>query len=237
MARVTIHVGGPSRPARPAFTDNPWQPNSTRLAVLVQLSTDAFTASRRNADREGRSVPEAIVSPQLSRRPLTPGQLAPQRRCLRAHAPIDGRTPVRKTAYTLSIVLGSILIIGGVATWIVVSTTLADQKIVVSDDASCLAGDEVDGPFSAYCEAMVIDKHALEATGGLRYAELDREDPKRQTAQTASFLQASLFTSVVAFGVAAMAIAVGVLFILIGLGIRDVTNRIRDLASRTPATA
>jgi hypothetical protein len=145
-------------------------------------------------------------------------------------------TPVRKTTYTLSIVLGSILIIGGVATWILVSTTLADQKITVSDDASCLAGDEVDGPFSAYCEAMVIDKHALEATGGLRYSELDREDPKRQTAQTASFLQASLFTSVVAFGVAAMAIAIGVLFILIGLGIRDVANRI-DVASRTPATA
>jgi hypothetical protein len=63
------------------------------------------------------------------------------------------------------------------------------------------------------------------------------EDPKRQTAQTASFLQASLFTSVVAFGVPAMAIAIGVLFILIGLGIRDVANRIRNLASRTPATA
>jgi hypothetical protein len=144
---------------------------------------------------------------------------------------------VRRTAYTLSVVLGSILIIGGVATWIVVSTTLADQKITVSDDASCLAGDEVDGPFSAYCQAKVIDKHALAATGGLRYAQLDQDDPKRQTAMTASFLQASLFTSVVAFGVAAMAIAVGVLFILIGLGIRDVANRIRDLASRTPATA
>jgi hypothetical protein len=144
---------------------------------------------------------------------------------------------VRKTAYTLSLVIGALLIIGGVTTWIVVSTTLADQKIVVSDDASCLAGDEVDGPFSAYCEAMVIDKHALEATGGLRYAELDQEDPKRQTAQTASFLQASLFTSVVAYGVAAMAIAIGVLFILTGLGIRDVANRIRDVASRTPTTA
>ena len=144
---------------------------------------------------------------------------------------------MRKTAYTLSIVIGSILIIGGVATWIVVSNTLADQKITVSPDASCLAGDEVNGPFSAYCEATVIDKHALEATGGLRYAELDREDPKRQTAQTASFLQASLFTSVVAFGAAAMAILIGVLFILIGLGIRDVSSRIRDLASRTPATA
>ena len=112
----------------------------------------------------------------------------------------------------------------------VVSNTLADQKITVSPDASCLAGDEVNGPFSAYCEATVIDKHALEATGGLRYAELEREDPKRQTAATASFLQASLFTSVVAFGAAAMAILIGLLFILIGLGIRDV-------ARRTPATA
>ena len=144
---------------------------------------------------------------------------------------------MRTTAYTQSIVIGALLIIGGIATWIVVSTTLADQKITVSDDASCLAGDEVDGPFSAYCQAKVIDKHALEATGGLRYAQLDQKDPKRQTAMTASFLQASLFTSVVAFGVAAMAIAVGVLFILIGLGIRDVNSQIRDLASRTPATA
>ena len=53
---------------------------------------------------------------------------------------------MRRTASTLSIVIGSLLIIGGVVTWIVVSTTLADQKITVSDDASCLAGDEVDGP-------------------------------------------------------------------------------------------
>jgi hypothetical protein len=144
---------------------------------------------------------------------------------------------MRNTASTLSLALGSLLIIGGVGTWILVSTTLADQKITVSDDASCLAGDEVDGPFSAYCQAMVIDKHALEATGGLRYAELDQDDPKRQTAMTASFLQASLFTSVMAYGVAAMAMAIGVLFILIGLGIRDVANRIRDVAGRTPATA
>jgi hypothetical protein len=143
---------------------------------------------------------------------------------------------VRKTTYILSVVIGSLLIIGGIATWILVSTTLADQKITVSDDADCLAGDEVDGPFSAYCQAKVIDKHALEATGGLRYAELDREDPKRQTAMTASFLQASLFTSIVAYGVAAIAIAIGVLFILIGLGIRDVADRIREMAGRTPAT-
>lgn len=132
---------------------------------------------------------------------------------------------MRKTAFIFSIVVGLILIIGGSVTWIVVSSTLADQKITVSDDASCLAGDEVNGPFSAYCEAKVIDQHALEATGGLHYSELDRDDPLRQTAASAAFLQASLFTSVVAFGVAGMAVLIGVLFILIGMGIKDVSNR------------
>lgn len=132
---------------------------------------------------------------------------------------------MRKTAYISSIVIGLVLIIGGVATWVMVSSTLADAKIVVAEDASCLAGDDVDGPFSAYCEAQVIDKHALEATGGLTYAELDREDPLRAVAQSAAFLRSSLFTSVVAFGVAAMAVLMGVVFILIGLGMKDVGER------------
>jgi hypothetical protein len=140
---------------------------------------------------------------------------------------------MRKVAYILSIVIGVVLIAGGIATWIVVSNTLSDQKITVSDDADCLAGDEVDGPLSAYCEAAIIDEHALDATGGLRYAELDREDPLRATAATASFLQASLYTSVVAFGVAAMAILIGLLFILIGLGIRDVASRITATTTTT----
>jgi hypothetical protein len=45
---------------------------------------------------------------------------------------------------------------------------------------SCLAGDEVDEPFSAYCKAMVIDKHALRQPELCAYAELDQEDPKRR---------------------------------------------------------
>ena len=88
------------------------------------------------------------------------------------------------------------------------------------------AGQPVDDPFTAYCEAKVIEQHALEATGGLYYAELDREDPLREMAMTASFLQASLFTSVVSFGVAAMAALMGVVFILIGLGMRDVEQHL-----------
>jgi hypothetical protein len=132
---------------------------------------------------------------------------------------------MRRTAYITSVILGIILIVGGVATWLIVSTELADQNITVADDASCLAGDEVNGPLSAYCEAQIIEKHALESTGGLTYAELDREDPLRTTAMNASFLRASLFTSVVSFGVAGMAILMGVVFILIGLGIRDVAEK------------
>jgi len=131
---------------------------------------------------------------------------------------------MRKTASIASIVIGALMIVGGIATWFVVSDTLADQQITTSEDA-CLPGRSVSGPFTAYCEAKVIEQHALEATEGLYYAELDREDPLRETAMNAAFLQSSLFTSVVAFGVAAMAVAVGLLFILIGLGIRDVAER------------
>ena len=43
----------------------------------------------------------------------------------------------------------------------------------------------------------------------------------------ASFLRASLYTSIVAFGIAAMAAAMGVLFVLIGLGMRDVSRHVQ----------
>lgn len=132
---------------------------------------------------------------------------------------------IRKLASLGAIVLGVLLVIGAIATWVVVSTTLADQKIVTPDDA-CLPGRTVRGPFTAYCQAKVIEAHTVEATGGLTYAELDREDPRREVAMNSSFLQASLFTSVLAFGVAAMAGGMGVLFVLIGLGIRDVSEQV-----------
>lgn len=138
---------------------------------------------------------------------------------------------MRRTASIASIVLGVLLVIAGIGTWVVVNTTLSDQNIVTSDDA-CLPGRRVSGPFTAYCQAKVIEKHTLESTGGLTYAELDRDDPLRETALTSSFLQSSLFTSIVAFGVAAMAVGLGVLFVLIGLGIRDVAQRISGTGAR-----
>ena len=67
----------------------------------------------------------------------------------------------------------------------------------------------------------MIDKHTLEITDGLTYAELDREDPNRPVAMDSAFLQASLFTSVVAFGVAAMAFVLGIVLTLIGFALRS----------------
>ena len=128
---------------------------------------------------------------------------------------------MRKTASIVGIIFGAIFVVAGVVTWVVITSTLSAQKIAVSDDADCRAGASVAGPISAYCQASVIDKHTMEITGGKTYAELDRKDPNRDTAMTSSFLQASLFTSVVAFGVAAMAIAVGIAFVLFGLALRE----------------
>ncbi|MEX1288673.1 MAG: aromatic ring-opening dioxygenase LigA [Acidimicrobiia bacterium] len=131
-------------------------------------------------------------------------------------------------------VLGALMIIGSVVTWILVSSTLADQNITVSDDG-CLGGQSVTGPFTAYCQALVIDEHARDATGGLTYAELDREDPLRAVAMNAAFLQSSLFTSVLAFGVAAMAFAIGVLFVLLGGAVNSYEKRFESLGAGASA--
>jgi hypothetical protein len=125
---------------------------------------------------------------------------------------------------SLVIVAGVILLVAGVATYVVVATTLGDQQITVSDDAARFGGQAVDQPWEAYAQANVIAEHANEIAGGKTYAQLPQDDPNRQTVMTASFLQASLFTSVVAFGVAAMAAGLGVVFLLIGFALRSVAG-------------
>jgi hypothetical protein len=125
------------------------------------------------------------------------------------------RGPLRLLA-VLVLAGGIVLALAGAATWALVQTSLADENITVSEDARWFAGDAVDGPLTAWSEADIIEKHALEASEGLTYAELEREDPVRDTVMNGSFLRASLFTSVVSFGVAAMAMGLGVMFTLVG---------------------
>jgi hypothetical protein len=143
------------------------------------------------------------------------------------------KTP--KVVAILLYIAGAVLLVGGAATWYTVSDQLAAENITVSDDASCQAGQAVNGPLEAYCMADIINTHALEATGGKTYAQLDREDPLRATAMNASFLRASLFTSVVSFGVAAFAMGVGVISLLVGAGIAALDKRTRSVEA--PAEA
>ncbi len=65
-------------------------------------------------------------------------------------------------------------------------------------------------------EAEMINQHYQESTEGKTSAELDRDDPLRQTAMTASSLRASLLTSVVTSGVSVTAFGLGVVLIVVG---------------------
>ena len=146
------------------------------------------------------------------------------------------RLPARvRVLAVLVVVSGAVLVVAGVGTWFVVQAQLSDERITVSDDAERFAGEDVDGPLTAYSEAETIEKHALEASGGKTYAELDQDDPTRETVMTASFLRASLFTSVVSFGVAAMAAGLGVVLILVGWALLSIAGAFA--AAAPPSTA
>lgn len=121
---------------------------------------------------------------------------------------------------------GLVLTVSGVASWTLVQTSLADEKITVADDAARFAGEPVDGPLTAYYQADVIEKHALEGAGGRTYAQLDREDPLRPMVMNGSFLRASLFTSIVSFGVAALAMGLGILFAAVGYAVRRLAGTV-----------
>jgi uncharacterized protein YjeT (DUF2065 family) len=123
-------------------------------------------------------------------------------------------------------VAGLILAATGLFIWFNVTHHLRDEQITVSEDANHFAGQRVDGPLTAYEQALTIKHHELDATNGLTYAQLGRDDPLRQTAMTASFLRASLYTSVVAFGVSAMAMGLGVVLMLIGWVLYRIANRL-----------
>ena len=121
-----------------------------------------------------------------------------------------------KVVGILGILAGILLIVVGVVVWITVSSQLRAENITIPDDAMAFQGQVVQGPFTAYVQADIIQHHALEASGGKTYAELPMDDPVRSTMMNASFLRASLFTSVVSFGVAAFAMGIGILSIMFG---------------------
>src|SRR5690242_21477111 len=76
-------------------------------------------------------------------------------------------TPIREVAMrsrvpsTIVIIAGIVFAVAGVVTYAVVSTTLAAQKITVSEDANYFAGQTVSQPWQAYAQAR-SEEHTSE---------------------------------------------------------------------------
>jgi hypothetical protein len=84
----------------------------------------------------------------------------------------------------------------GAAAWVVVSRRLADEKIVVPGSARWLPNRTVRDP--------------------LTDGQMAEDDPKSRMALDASLIRSSLFTAILAFGMAATQVALGVVFVVIG---------------------
>jgi hypothetical protein len=118
-------------------------------------------------------------------------------------------------------------VLSGAVAWIVIRAQIKDEHIVVPGGDRMMAGRSVTGPLTAYAQAEAIKEIALGATGGKTYGELDEGDPLAETALHASLLRASLFTSVLAFGLAAAQVALGAVLVAVG-------TALSRLARRTP---
>jgi hypothetical protein len=110
-----------------------------------------------------------------------------------------------------------------------VRAELVAQDIVTPEDAS-IPNKQVVDVATARSMADIIEKHALEATGGKTYAQMDREDPNRQTAATAANLRTSLYTSIMAFNVADLVVGIGVLILALGVAVGGVGVALAGLA-------
>ena len=157
------------------------------------------------------------------------------------------------------------IVAGGATWFMVTTQLKAEHitvAAVTDKNPGRLAGKPVAGPFTAYAQADAINHHALEGANNRTYAQLG-DDAKalkaklaasglskeevtknpdvlalaatRDSTMNGSFLRASLFTSVVAFGVAVLVMGLGLLFALLGLALTKVSRSVVVTSARPTA--
>lgn len=140
-----------------------------------------------------------------------------------------------RIAGLVSFIAGVIMLVSGAFAWGITSTQLASENITVADDAPAFAGSKVTGPLTAFYQAEAVKQHTRAASNGLTYAELgakvqeakdagdtttaEKLQQTRTMVETGNFVRASLFTSVMAFGVSALVMGAGLLFSFLGWGL------------------
>jgi len=156
------------------------------------------------------------------------------------------KNPVKLIGLFIILAGAIMVVAGGTTWGLVTTQLKAENITVAAvtpENPGSQAGKQVAGPFTAYAQANAINHHALDGAKGLTYAEIGKEgtalkaklkaggmseaDIKtnvdvvanaatRTSTMNGSFLRASLFTSVISFGVAALVMGLGFLFALLG---------------------
>jgi len=149
-----------------------------------------------------------------------------------------GRSVRGRAIFT--IVLGILLALAGILAWIFTTHQLGSQGITVPDNdygglMSAFSGHRVNNPLAAMAQAEVINEHTMAMTGGRTFAQIPQGEEVRGTAQTAAFLQASLFTSVLAFALSLLVFALGILIIVIGSALYHLSDRFDGLGNALAA--
>lgn len=132
-------------------------------------------------------------------------------------------------------VMGTLFAVAGVGAWLTVTKQLRDERITVPGNAPVLAGRQVQGPATAYVQALVIKGNAERHAGGRTFADIsdalrvteDGSDEQHELRKhsmelsTAASLRTSLMTSVLAYGVSALVAGLGAMFLFAGSQLRS----------------
>ena len=175
------------------------------------------------------------------------------------------KNPVKLIGLFIIVAGAFMLVAGGVTWNLVSTQLKAENITVAAvtpENPGKLAGDQVAGPFTAYAQANAINHHALDGANGRTYAQIG-DDGKvikakltaggmsaadiktnvdvvanattRTSTMNGSFLRASLFTSVISFGVAALVMGLGLLFALLGIALLKVPTATAVTSAPTKA--
>lgn len=134
----------------------------------------------------------------------------------------------------LAIATGSLFVAAGAGAWYTVTSQLRAERITVPGNAPRFAGKPVQGPATAYVEALVIKGNAERGAGGRTFADIsnalrtvesgsDEESDlrgKSAALSTGAALRTSLMTSVLAYGVSAFAAGLGAFLLVSGSQLR-----------------
>lgn len=133
---------------------------------------------------------------------------------------------------------------------------------VTDKDPGSLAGKPIAGPITAYAQINAINYHTLDAAKGRTFADLGADArvlkaklaaggmskadvatnkdvvalaELRTSTMNGSLLRASLFTSLVSFGVAALVMGLGLLFALLGFALTRLATSATGVTSSVPS--